>query len=202
LTPPGPSITMVPKLILTGFMATGKSAVGRAVAARLGWRLVDSDAEIVARAGKPIPAIFAEHGEAYFRALEREVIAALADDSTPCPQCGEPQPAVISTGGGALVDERNYATLKRAGVIICLSARPEVIAARVRRAPHKRPKLLEGGKPLEARIAELMEERRAAYARADFTVDTSDLSVAESAERVLEVFGRRGGSAHRCAPSA
>ena len=52
------------KLILTGFMATGKSAVGRATAARLGWRLVDSDDEIVARAGKPIARIFAEHGEA------------------------------------------------------------------------------------------------------------------------------------------
>jgi shikimate kinase len=197
---------MAPKLILTGFMATGKSAVGRAAAARLRWRLVDSDAELVARAGKPIPAIFAEHGEAQFRALEREVIAALADDPALCPQCGEPRPAVISTGGGALVDERNYLALKRAGVIICLSARPEVIAARVRRSPHKRPKLTEGGRPLEARIAELMEERRAAYARADFTVDTSDLSVAQSAERVLEIFGRHGRSAHRsahrCAPSA
>ena len=87
-------------------------------------------------------------------------------------------------------------------MIICLSARPEVIAARVRRSPLKRPKLLEGGKPLEARISELMEERRAVYARADFTVDTSDLSVAESAERVLDIFGRYGRSAHRCAPSA
>jgi shikimate kinase len=202
LTLQGPNSTMAPKLILTGFMATGKSAVGRAAAARLGWRLVDSDAALAARAGKPIPAIFSEHGEAHFRALEREVIAALADDRALCPQCGEPRPAVISTGGGALVDERNYHALKRAGVIICLSARPEVIAARVRRSPHKRPKLLEGGKPLEARIGELMEERRAAYARADFTVDTSDLSVAESAERVLEIFGHHGRSAHRCAPSA
>jgi shikimate kinase len=87
-------------------------------------------------------------------------------------------------------------------MIICLSARPEIIAARVRRSPHKRPKLMEGGKPLEARITELIEERRAAYARADFTVDTSDLSVAESAERVLEIFGRHGMSAHRCVPSA
>jgi shikimate kinase len=193
---------MAPKLILTGFMASGKSAVGRAIAARLGWRLVDSDAEISARAGKSIPAIFAEDGEAHFRSLERETIAALAEDPTRCPQCGEPRPAVISTGGGALMDERNYAALKRAGVIVCLRARPEVIAARVRRAPHKRPKLLEGGKPLEERIAELMEERRAAYARADFTVDTSDLTVAESAERVLEVFGRNGRSAHRCVHSA
>jgi len=140
---------MAPKLILTGFMASGKSAVGRAVAARLGWRLVDSDAEISARAGKSIPVIFAERGEAYFRTLERETIAALAGDPARCPQCGEPRPAVISTGGGALIDERNYAALSSAGVIICLSARPEVIAARVRRAPHKRPKLLVGGKPLE-----------------------------------------------------
>jgi shikimate kinase len=193
---------MAPKLILTGFMASGKSAVGRAIAAQLRWRLVDSDAEISARAGKSIPAIFADHGEVYFRTLERETIMALADDRARCPQCGEPRPAVISTGGGALMDERNYAALKRAGVIICLSARPEVIVARVRRAPHKRPKLLEGGKPLEERIVELMEERRAAYARADFTVDTSDLTVAESAERVVDVFGRHGRSAHRCAPSA
>ena len=189
---------MAPKLILTGFMASGKSAVGRAVAARLGWRLRDSDAEIVARAGKPIPAIFAEDGEVRFRALEREVIAAMAADRARCPQCGQPRPAVISTGGGALADERNYLVLKRVGTIICLSARPEIIAARVRRAPHKRPKLLEGGKPLDERIAELMEQRRAAYARADVTVDTSDLSVAESAERVLEAFGRNGGSGRRC----
>ena len=197
MIPPGADI-VAPKLILTGFMASGKSAVGRAVAARLGWRLRDSDAELVAREGKPIPAIFADHGEAHFRALEREVIATLAADPARCPQCDKLRPAVISTGGGALVDERNYVALKRAGIIVCLSARPEVIAARVRRAPHKRPKLLEGGKPLEERIAELMKERRAAYARADFTVDTSDLSVAESAERVLDVFGHHGRSAHRC----
>ena len=201
MTPPGPN-AMAPKLILTGFMAAGKSAVGRAAAARLGCRLVDSDDELVARAGKPIAAIFAEHGEAWFRALEHEVIAALADEPAPCPRCGQAQPMVISTGGGALVDECNYAALKRTGVIVCLSARPEVIAARVRRSRHARPKLLEGGKPLEERIAELMEERRAAYARADFTVDTSDLSVAESAERVLEIFARHGRGAHRCAPSA
>lgn len=195
---------MAPKLILTGFMASGKSAVGRAVAARLGWRLLDSDAELIARAGKPIPAIFAEHGEAHFRALEREVIAALAGDPARCPQCGKPRPAVISTGGGALVDERNHAALKRAGVIVCLTARPEVIAARVRRSRERRPKLLEGGKPLKERIAELMEERRAAYARADFTVDTSDLTVAEAAERVLQIFAAQGGAAkaHRCAVSA
>lgn len=112
---------------------------------------------------------------------------------------------IIATGGGALVDDLNYSALKRAGVIVCLAARPNVIAARVRRSRETRPKLLEGGKPLEARIAELMEQRRAAYARADFTVDTSDLTVVEAAERVLEIFAAHGGAgagAHRCAVSA
>ena len=196
---------MAPKLILTGFMAAGKSAVGRMVAHRLGLRLMDSDVELVTRAGKPIAEIFAHEGEAHFRALEREVIADLAANPNRCPRCGAARPMVIATGGGALVDERNYSALKRAGVIVCLAARPDVIAARVRRSREARPKLLEGGKPLEARIAELMERRREAYARADFTVDTSDLTVAGAAERVLEIFAAHGGAAagaHRCAVSA
>jgi shikimate kinase len=196
---------MAPKLILTGFMAAGKSAVGRMVAARLGLHMMDSDVELVARAGKPIAEIFAHDGEAHFRALEREVIADLAANPNRCPGCGGARPMVIATGGGALIDERNYAALKRAGVIICLAARPDVIAARVRRSRETRPKLLEGGGPLETRITELMEQRRAAYARADFTVDTSELTVAGAAERVLEIFAAHGGvgaGAHRCAASA
>jgi shikimate kinase len=196
---------MAPKLILTGFMAAGKSAVGRVVAARLGLHLMDSDAELVARAGKPIAEIFARDGEPRFRALEREVIAGLAANPNRCPQCGAARPMVLATGGGALIDERNYTALKRAGVIVCLTARPGIIAARVRRSRETRPKLLEGDKPLEARIAELMEQRREAYARADFTVDTSDLTIAGVAERVLEIFAAHGGvgaGAHRCAASA
>jgi shikimate kinase len=189
---------MAPKLILAGFMATGKSAVGRVLAGVLRWRLLDSDVELVARAGKSIPAIFAEDDEARFRAIERQLIGEFASDHRLCPQCRQPLPAVIATGGGALMDERNYAVLKRVGVIICLYARPEVIAARVQRSGQERPKLLEGGKPLESRIAELMEERREAYERADFTVDTSDLTVAEAAERVLEIFADLG-RAHLCA---
>jgi shikimate kinase len=179
---------MTPKLILTGFMATGKSAVGPLVARRLGWRFVDSDAAIVARAGRPIAAIFAEDGEPRFRALEHEVIAALAGDRRRCPQCKGPLPAVISTGGGALVDESNAAALRGAGVVICLSARPDVIAARVGRSPAKRPKLMEGGKPLGERIHELMAERATAYARAHVSVDTSDVSVERVVERVIDAF--------------
>src|SRR5579859_2122027 len=95
---------MAPKLILTGFMATGKSAVARAIARRLEWRLIDCDERIAARAGRSIPEIFRTHGEGRFRSLERELIAEIAADGRRCPHCGNPLPAVIATGGGAIVD--------------------------------------------------------------------------------------------------
>ena len=182
---------MTTKIILTGFMATGKSAVGHLVAKQLGWRFTDTDLEIVARAGKPIATIFAEHGEPHFRALERETIAMLVDDPRLCPQSGNPLPEVISTGGGALVDEENCAMLKRAGIVMCLTARPEVIAARVGRSVTRRPKLLEGNQPLEQRIRDLMSERAVAYARADVTIDTSDLSPAQVADRIIDALVAR-----------
>ncbi|MGO9059887.1 MAG: shikimate kinase [Candidatus Binataceae bacterium] len=170
---------MAAKVILTGFMATGKSAVGRAVATRLGRRFIDTDHEIVTRAGKPIARIFAEDGEAAFRRLEREVIATVAQ---------APQPAVIATGGGALVDDANFAALSQAGTIVCLVARPEVIARRVSISNIARPKLAEGNLPLEQKIVEMMEARQSAYARAAIAIDTSDLTIDAAAERVLRAL--------------
>jgi shikimate kinase len=190
---------MTPKLILTGFMATGKSSVGPLVARRLGWEFVDVDAVIVAHAGKSIAQIFADHGEAHFRRLEREAVAHLTGDRRRCPQCHGPHPEVISTGGGVLLDESNCAALKRAGVIVCLTARPEVVAARVERSKARRPKLTEGGKSTLARIKELMDERADAYARADVQIDSSDLSVDQLADQVIAAFAAQG--ARRCVPS-
>lgn len=179
---------MAPKLILTGFMATGKSAVARAIARRLRWRLIDCDERLAAHAGKSIPEIFRTHGEAHFRALESAMIKALAVEERRCPQCGNPLPAVIATGGGAMVDARNFDALNRVGVIICLTARPEVIARRA--GPHaaSRPMLAAGGKPLDERIAELIAARRAAYARAPITLDTSDFSIEQSADAAIAAF--------------
>jgi shikimate kinase len=191
---------MAPCLILTGFMGTGKSSIAPILARRLAWAYIDSDEVLVARAGKPIAAIFENEGEAHFRKLEREVIANLSSHRPICPLSGNPLPAVIATGGGVLMDEANYQALNRAGVIICLSARPEVIARRVERSRTRRPKLMEGGKPLRERIADLMAQRKEAYARAEVTVDTSDLSVERAADRVLAAFIKHG--AKRCAPSA
>jgi shikimate kinase len=180
---------MTPKLIITGFMATGKSSVGPIVARRLGWEFVDVDSIIVARAGKPVAQIFADEGEAHFRKLEREAVAHLTSDRRRCPNCHGPHPEVISTGGGVLIDESNCAALKRVGVIVCLTARPEVIATRVQRSKTKRPKLTEGGKPTLDRIKELMAGRADAYARADVQIDASDLNVGQLADHVISAFG-------------
>ncbi|HXW85563.1 MAG TPA: shikimate kinase, partial [Candidatus Binataceae bacterium] len=149
---------------------------------------------VTERAGKPIASIFADDGEAEFRRIEREVVALVATEPARCPQCANPRPAVISTGGGVLMDESNYAALARVGVIVCLTASPQVIAARIGRSAFRRPKLLEGGKPLPERISELLEERALGYARADVSVDTSNLPIDEVVERVLDAFCRTGRS--------
>lgn len=176
---------MAPRVILTGFMATGKSAVSHALARRLQWPLVDCDALIVARAGKPINEIFRDDGEAHFRRLEREVIAAASAAGPRCPQCRQPRPSVIATGGGAIVDSCNYETLRRAGVIVCLTARPEIILRRLGRSIKTRPMLMASGKPLRERVAELMEARREAYGRASITIDTSGLDVDQVVDAIL-----------------
>ena len=191
---------MAPCLILTGFMGTGKSSIAPILARRLAWAYIDSDEVLVARVGKPIASIFESEGEERFRSLEREVIAHISHHRPRCPLSGRALPAVIATGGGVLMDDANYDALNYAGVIICLSARPDVIARRVERTKARRPKLLEGGKPLRERIAELLAERKHAYARAEAVVDTSDLNVERAAERVLAAFIQHG--ARRCAPSA
>jgi shikimate kinase len=179
---------MAPKLILTGFMASGKSAVARTAARRLGWRLIDCDAEIVALARKPITEIFRDDGEERFRHFERQVIAALDAGSPRCAGCGEPRPAVVATGGGAIVDPVNAEAMRRAGVVICLTARPEVILRRIGRNARHRPMLAAGGKPLEQRVAELMQARREAYARAAVTIDTSRFNIEQATDAVLKAF--------------
>ena len=179
---------MAPKVILTGFMATGKSTVARHLARRLQWRLIDCDADISARAGKPIHQIFRDRGEAHFRSMERSIIAEIATDRRRCAQCGNPRPAVIATGGGAIADPKNYAALRDCGVIVCLSARPDVIARRISSGVKARPMLSHGSMPVKQRIAELMEKRREAYARATFTIDTSERTVDQVVDAILEAL--------------
>jgi shikimate kinase len=149
-------------VVITGFMGTGKSSVGRALAQRLGVRFVDTDTLVEEREGRSVADIFAADGEPYFRAAERKAIeAALA----------EPR-AVVATGGGAIVDRQNLDKLKAAAPLVCLTARADVIEARVRAEGSTRP-LLADPDP-RRRIEELLAQRQSAYDQADLRVDTSD----------------------------
>ena len=173
-------------IILVGFMASGKTSVGRALAESLssnnapgsaeGWTLVDADDVIVARAGKPIHRIFAEDGEPAFRELESRVIADLC--------AGERQ--VIASGGGSFVSERNREVMLAGGRVFFLSASPATILQRVLQEDAGGPirPLLAVDDP-EARIAELLAQRTPAYVQAHHTVDTDALT----AEGVAALIG-------------
>ncbi len=159
-------------IVLVGFMGTGKTAVSHRLAERLEWERVDTDDLIVARAGKTIPAIFAEDGEPHFRDLETEAIRGLAGRE----RC------VISTGGGCVMRAENMTALRAAGVVVNLAARPEIVLARCGDGA-SRP-LLQVDDPL-AKIQSLMRERAPFYAKADHTIDTEDLSVDAVADAIL-----------------
>lgn len=140
---------MRPSLILTGFMGTGKSTVGALVAKRLGRRFLDTDALVVERAGRPIPEIFAEEGEAAFREYE----LAVARD------VGARWNLVVATGGGLLMNPLCVEALRERGRIICLSADVETILQRVRGGT--RP-LLQSEEP-EAVVLNLLNARAEVY---------------------------------------
>lgn len=171
------------KLFLIGFSTTGKTQVGEEVARRLKCRFVDTDDEVATLAGKSIPDIFAEDGEQSFRALEKWALqrCSAGDDAI-----------VVSTGGGAVVDPQNRATMFANGVVVCLEARPDTIYKRLKKdtedsqTANPRP-LLSGDDPLR-QIETLKEMRQPFYALADWTVHTDSLTVDEVAEEVMRGF--------------
>ena len=175
-----------PNLILIGFSGSGKSSVGRRLAERLGWRFVDLDDLIAARAGKDVPAIFAEDGEGRFREWESALLREV---------CAE-EHAVVSTGGGIVVDATNRELMLSRGYVVCLEARPTVLLARLQRhqaangSGAVRP-LLAGDDPL-SRIAALKDQRQAYYAACHATVHTDGLSEEEVAEEVHRHLARAG----------
>ena len=167
-------------IILVGFMASGKTSVGRALAERTGWTLIDVDDVIVARAGKPIHRIFAEDGEPAFRELESQVIADLCT--------GERQ--VIASGGGSFVSERNRDGMLAGGRVFFLSASPATILRRVQEEDAGGPirPLLAVEDP-EARIAELLAQRLPAYTQAHHTVETDALTADGVAAVISSICG-------------
>jgi len=161
---------------LIGFMATGKSTVGRMLADRLGYRFVDTDEEIVRRTGLEIAELFASDGGTAFRAIEKSVVAdASASENT-----------VISCGGGVALDQGNVEALRSTSMLVLLTASVDEILDRVK-GDISRP-LLNGG-DREKTVTVRLEERTTLYLKAaDNVVDTTGLTLREVAERVIQLL--------------
>jgi shikimate kinase len=159
-------------IALVGFMAVGKSAVGRTLARRLRRRFVDLDALIERSEGCKIREIFARRGEPYFRALEKQTLSEVLA------QPGQ----VIATGGGVVMDEENLRLLKEKSRLVGLTASPDVLVRRVGRNS-KRP-LLKGG-DVRARIEDLLQERQDRYAQSEITIDTSGLTIDQVVDKIV-----------------
>lgn len=154
-------------IALVGFMGSGKSTVGRTLAGMLagGWRYVDTDHLIERRANCSIPALFEAQGEVVFRGYEEDAVQGVC--------AGERQ--VIATGGGAVLREANVVALRHAGLVVWLTARPDVVVARTRRRWESRPLLSPGSDDPLAHVLRLLGERGPLYqAAAHIVVDTSD----------------------------
>lgn len=162
-------------IILVGFMGTGKTAVGEKVAVRLNLRYVSTDDLIIEREKRGINEIFARSGEPYFRRVEKEVVKEVSSRD------GQ----VVDAGGGVVLNEENVHNLKKNGVVICLRASPETVLERTRKYGH-RP-LLNVSDPL-AEIKRLLEFRAPFYARADHIIDTTDLTLDEVVEKVIDLY--------------
>jgi shikimate kinase len=161
---------MTDKIYLVGFMASGKTTVGRALAARLGWRAEDVDALVEARERRTIPEIFAQHGEAYFRTAEREILRVL-------------QPirhAVISTGGGTFADPESRGLLLFDGVVVWVDLPLRDLIPRIP---------LDGRRPLAAnreQLEQLYEARVDTYRQAHLRVSAARASISTVVDRILD----------------
>jgi shikimate kinase len=162
-----------PGIYLVGFMGSGKSTVGRALAEELGWRFLDLDEEIERKHGTAITSIFEQHGEPKFRQIE----SAALHDTVRTVQAGRPQ--VISLGGGAILSEENFELVTNNGITLWLDCPLGIIERRVAGATHR---------PLARdphRLRELFEVRRPGYARADYRIEIADDDAVAAVARIM-----------------
>jgi len=160
-------------IILTGFMGTGKTAVGRELSKILDMKLIDVDTEIEKSEKITINEIFKQFGEPRFREIETDMIRKLSESKN----------AIISTGGGAVLKQENMDILRKNGVIVCLTASSETIFKRTS-TNNDRP-LLQVENPLE-RINELLNFRKPFYQKADVMIDTEGKTPLQIADEIIE----------------
>ncbi|MEA3543753.1 MAG: shikimate kinase [Thermodesulfobacteriota bacterium] len=163
-------------IILTGFMGTGKTTLGRLLAKRIDYKFVDTDALIEAQIGQTIAKLFQTRGEAVFRRLEAKLVEELAQQ----------EGLVIATGGGLVLNPGNVSVLSQTGQIICLTASPEEILVRVSKQQDVRPLLQE--KDPQAKIIELLQQRASVYQQFP-QLSTSKLIPDELVDKLLELIG-------------
>ncbi len=174
---PGDSLKLgTENLILTGFMGTGKTAVGQNLAHSLGREFLDMDALIAEREGLSVAEVFGQRGEEHFRLLEADL----------CRELAARQNLVIASGGGALLPAANAEILSASGPIVCLSASPDEIRRRLE-SVQDRPLL--DAPDRDARIAALLAQREQAYGRIPLQIDTTGLTVTQVAGQVLALVG-------------
>ncbi|HYF48046.1 MAG TPA: shikimate kinase [Planctomycetota bacterium] len=166
-------------LILIGLRGTGKSTVGKILAARLNWPFYDTDTIVQDRAGLTIKELFEQKGEPEFRRLESEVVQ----------ECAAFDTSVIATGGGAILNETNVSALRRNGFVVHLSANPAELWRRISldaATNHTRPKLLQSAETGIEELEKLLLSRAAKYAAARHSeVIVEDRTPDEVVERVL-----------------
>ena len=179
-----PEIPGLRRVVLIGFSATGKSAVARALAGRLGWTALDTDDLIEKATGRAIPDIFAQDGETAFRRLEAAAVQRAAAETN----------VVTATGGGVWLDAANRAALSEDGFVVGLEARIDTIMARHAAAEMGRPDarpLLAGADPV-TRIEQLKARRQPFYALVDATIHTDELAVDDVVDEIVHVLERSG----------
>jgi len=168
---------MKTSIALIGFMASGKTAVGRLLAQRTGKNFIELDSLIAERAGKSIEEIFTQDGESYFRELEIALVKEIADNNN----------QVIACGGGVVLNKINIDRLKKQATIVLLEAKPEILLKRALNDQTVRP-LLKGYDKM-SRIKELLDFRQPFYKRAaDITIDTSHMDIRQIADKIIELL--------------
>jgi shikimate kinase len=175
---------VVTRVALVGLRCTGKTTVGRLLAARLGWEAVDSDDVVIAKAGKSVARIFADDGEAQFREREADAVKQL---------CGRER-IVIATGGGAILQPESRTLLQQSCYVVWLTASPDAIAKRMTADPEtlaRRPSLT--GKGVIEEVSVVLAAREPLYREAAHLVvateDRTPDKIAADIERAIQVKG-------------
>lgn len=167
-------------IVLFGFMATGKTSVGKVIAEKLGMNYVSTDDKIVLKEKKPIKEIFEKDKEPYFRAVEKDIVKKLSSEDN----------LVIDTGGGVVIDKENITNLGKNGVLILLCADEDSILKRVENDT-SRPLLNVSDRALK--IKELLQKRKPFYSQISIKINTSGKTIEEVADEVIKIYKRPKG---------